>query len=361
MRELGDSSYHTREAAQRRLVEIGEAARPAVAAGLQDADPEIRARCRRIAQGLDIAAKESAKRRLESQLERFIADAGTDRPYDFPGWERFRGTIGNDSGSRQVFAELFRREVDLMAAASGPVAEAQQLVESKCRDLQLRMRGPARVREPIAWQSSVALAWLAGRSDVELRANEMSMLYAALVQSDVRRSLDNKEQGPAIRNVIGAWVSAENGGRDDGSVYQKLSLAINLEIKQGVPLAARLLRERRGTLQPATVAQCVQVFAKLGGKDQVPLLVSLLDDKTVCYTVRSNNDTLQTQVRDIALATLVRVTDQELRDYGFTRAPYRTSGTAPSPHTLGFSTSQESAREDAIKKWRAYRKRSGIK
>ena len=283
-------------------------------------------------ESLAVEAKAAAKRRLESQLERFIADAGTDRKYDFTGWERFRDQVGNDRGSRRVFAELFRHDVDLMTAVTGPAADAQELVESRCRDLELRVRGRARVREPIGWQSAIALAWLASRSEVDLRVNEANVIYLALSQSDVRRALEDDEQGPAIRNAIGAWILADSG-REDGSDRQKLVLAVNYDIKQGVQLASKLLRDRRGMLLPTTVSQCVQVFTKLGGKDQIPLLESLLDDKTVCYTVRSSNDTIQTQVRDIALATLVRVTGQELRDYGFPRrvSGYRTSEIAPRP------------------------------
>ena len=359
IRELAASSYHVRESAQRRLVEIGEAARASVQAGLEDADPEVQARCRRIAHALDVKARETARRRLEAQLEQFIADAGTDRLYDFPGWGRFRNVVGNDQGSRHVFAELFLRETEVMTAAAATESESQAVLDRRFRDLPLRFRGRGRTREPIAWQSAVALYWLASRTDVELGPADSNLLYSALVQSDVSQGLRDERHAPAIRNTIGAWI-ARDTTTDDTTCLHKLQLASIYQIQQGLPFAAKLLAERRGTLPPATVAQCVQLFSKLGGKDQFPLLETLLDDKSVCYTARTGTDTIQTQVRDIALAALVEISGQEPREYGFSRLS-RTRTAASTPQMLGFSSSQESEREAGIKKWRAYRERSGRK
>jgi hypothetical protein len=357
IRELADNSYQVRESAQRRLVEIGESARAAVKAGLDDADPEVRARCRRIAEALDIEAKQAARRRLEAQLDQFIADAGSDRRYDFPGWDRFRESVGNDQGSRQLFAELFRRELDVMSAVAATTSEAQELLERRSQDLQSRMRGPARTREPIGWQSAVALAWLASRTDLEARPIDSSLLYSILVRSDLSQGLRDERQAPAIRNTLGAWI-ARDASPDDATNQYKLQLASIYQVRQGLQLAAKLLTERRGTLPPATVSQCVQVFSKLGGKEEFPLLESLLDDKTVCLTVRAGNETFQTQVRDIALATLVEMSGQDPREYGFTRLS-RTRTATTTPQMLGFTTAQEAQREQGVKKWRAYRERSG--
>ena len=357
IRELAASSYQVRESAQRRLVEIGESARAAVKAGLDDPDPEVRARCRRIAEALDVEAKEAARRRLEAQLEQFIADADTDRRYDFPGWDRFREGVGNDRGSRQVFADLFRREVDVMIAAAAPTDEAQALFERRSRDLQARQRGPARTRARIEWQSAVALAWLASRIDVELQPVDSNLLYSVLVRSDLSQGLGDERQAPAIRNAIGAWI-ARDAAPDDASNQQKLSLASTYRIPQGLHLATKLLGDRRAALPPATVTQCMQLLSKLGGKDQIPQLELLLDDKTVCHTMRSNSDTFETQVRDIALAALVEISGQDPREYGFSRLS-RTRTAVTTPQMLGFSTSQENQRDEGIKKWRAYRQRSG--
>jgi hypothetical protein len=86
-------------------------------------------------------------------------------------------------------------------------------------------------------------------------------------------------------------------------------------------------------------------------------LESLLDDKTVCYTVRSGSDTFETQVRDIALAALVEISGQDPREYGFSRLS-RTRTAATTPQMLGFTTSQENQRDEGVKKWRAYRERN---
>jgi hypothetical protein len=258
-----------------------------------------------------------------------------------------------------VFAELFLREAEVMSALTAGVKEAQDIFDRRIVDLQSRMRGPARTRLPVGWQSAVALTWLASRPDLEPRPNDSSLLYSTLVRSNLSQIVREDRQGPAIRNIIGVWISRDTTSDDASSLY-KLQLAAIYQVRQGVDLAGKLLTERRGMLPAGLAQQCVQVLSKLGDKQQFPLLESLLDDTTVCYSMRRGNDAVETQVRDIALATLVEISGQDPREYGFSRLS-RTRTASTTPQMLGFSASEESQRQEGIKKWRAYRERMAKK
>src|SRR5213592_4412783 len=65
VRQLGDPSFARRSQAYRQLREMGKAALPALEAGAEDADPEIRDRCRKL---LPLARRTEADLRLEAFL-----------------------------------------------------------------------------------------------------------------------------------------------------------------------------------------------------------------------------------------------------------------------------------------------------
>src|SRR5689334_7937144 len=95
VRQLGDPKFATREAAAKKLVEMGTAAVPALRGGTTSADQEVRTRSTAL---LPQAQAAGWKRRADA----FLADpAGT---HDLPllaEWEKPTGKP--DAGSRKLF------------------------------------------------------------------------------------------------------------------------------------------------------------------------------------------------------------------------------------------------------------------
>jgi hypothetical protein len=77
----------------------------------------------------------------------------------------------------------------------------------------------------------------------------------------------------------------------------------------------------------------------------------LLDDETPVGDRKLGNTTLHAQVRDVALAVVIRFTGAQIADFGF---PYLQAVPGvkdpPSPACLGFATPAE--RQAAFKKWK---------
>ena len=97
-------------------------------------------------------------------------------------------------------------------------------------------------------------------------------------------------------------------------------------------------------------------MAKLGGAAYIDRLEPLLEDDTPCASFKLNDQEIQTQVRDVALAVLVKLTGQDLRAYGFDRVQ-ENALTDFNTATLGFV--DDKARQAALEKYREYARRSG--
>src|SRR5207237_7662347 len=83
-------------------------------------------------------------------------------------------------------------------------------------------------------------------------------------------------------------------------------------VKEGMDLALRLLDQKDFAGGMAIVA-----VGRLGTKEHLGLLEPLLTNNTVLLNVNFNNKPGTTEVRDVALAMMVHLTGQPIKDYGY--------------------------------------------
>src|SRR5262245_37361072 len=86
VRELGHPSFRVRERASRQLVDLGRAAYPALAAGMDDASAEVRRRCQLL---LPVVFDLEVKYRLDD----FLTNYDPQKDHGLPGWARFRKLV----------------------------------------------------------------------------------------------------------------------------------------------------------------------------------------------------------------------------------------------------------------------------
>ena len=89
----------------------------------------------------------------------------------------------------------------------------------------------------------------------------------------------------------------------------------------------------------------------MGMTEDIDFLESLLDDQTICSSSRVKTKVRQTQIRDVALAAILHLAKQDLKDYGFDRAQPN-SNTVFHANSLGFESDEQ--REHAIDAWREF-------
>lgn len=310
--QLGASSFDQRQAAESELLVLGHAAKTALLDGLKSSDLHVRRTCRRL---LDEILDADLRRRLDALL----ADLDGTGQHDLPGWKRFQETVGADAEARKLYVEMLKTEGGLLEsfAAGGDAASlALQLRVRQIRS-QVYARTVQQRRLPDI-STLAAITFVA--SDPAVRAPAASLLSNIIglyQRKEFADKLKQSKPNDAVRRVLGQFILSAS---DTHLSRQALQLAVTVKIKEpGLRLALRLLKDAPQQ-QQSTIAGAISVVGLLGGKDYAAAIVPLLDDERQCGIRMVNNKRLATLVRDVAAAWLVKLTDQNLNDYGLAAA-----------------------------------------
>jgi len=348
---LGHNSFKVREQAKRELIELGRAAVKALEEGLKSEDTEVRRSCAII---LPIAMQ----RELEAKLAAFLADKEGKLKHDLPGWERYSKLVGNTDQTRQLFADMHRMQDGLLDPQDkDPNSQAQKFAGRAQYLQQLVYGGFDGVPQPVAAESIAKLLFVGSDPSLPINVNAHNQIFSLLYQDSFRQAMLDSQAGEIYRKLLVHYMM---GRTDSSSVSQMLNLAMSYNFKEFVDVAANVALNAKGTVYNRGMA--ITVLARLGGREQIPTIRKLLDDRTEIGTYTTSFGNMRsvkvtTQVRDVALATLVRLSGQNLSDYGFDAFVSNPRlGVDPtqhySPMYVGFSDS--SKRDAAHKKWQEF-------
>lgn len=318
VRQLGSDAFLDRDQATRELRRMGRLALPALTDAVTNGsdDPEIRFRCELLlprAEHDDVAAR----------ISTFLADADGKYTHELPGWDAFRGVIGNDRTSRELFAEIVkdRSQHDLLLATTKNRRELALAVSAYRQQLQMRMNprvsAPGVAMRPVQpTLADVALLLLAESLVSEKDAPFVGAQYHVsnfFYQPQGRTAIaGNGKFGPAFRQLTLNWLETRDGPH---GITTAMTLAQNLNLggKTVAKFAARLLDS--ADTQPWNRANAACLIARNGGNDHLPSILKLLSDETVL--IRGNNRQPDIQLRDVGLAMALVMTGQEPSAYGF--------------------------------------------
>lgn len=332
--QLASTSYAKREAATDELARLGSPARAALEEGLKSPELETRLRVRRI-----LALIQQGE--FERTIEEFLADVDDAREHNLPTWPRFREIIGSDAAARAMFVAMLRAEGDLLSAVENNPRTAATTFQMRLQQLQV---GSASQQRELDSASLAAVLFIASDERVPSVNGNDSLLYRFCSHSSVEQVLETNDQQSIIRKLVGAWIASSRGG------YYGLRLAMQYDLAEGLPAAEKMLADDT----PSYYRQyAILTFAKLGGKEHIPRLEKLLADATICTTHRVDDQTYQTQFRDIALVAILHLYGEDPKEFGFERAREH-SQYVYAPYTLGFKDDEE--RQVAIEKWEAFRR-----
>lgn len=330
--DLGHSQFSRREQAADELKKLGLAARDALKSARRHPDAEIRFRSRRIfaiIQETDFLVR----------LEAFAKDLDGINSLSLPGWDRFQQAVGSSHDARALFVEMQRAEPELLEASEADSKRAAELFGERCRKLySARLPNGSRVEVPSS--SVAALLFVAGTNDRAISLDSSSVLGYLCTQAAFQRSMSKQDRRELLKELMAHWFQHEQSR----PTYQTLSLAMRYEVSQGVILANRLLADEQQ--KPVLKQYAILTIAKLGDESQVPVLVKMLDDKSVCMTRRISRNkkqvTFTTEVRDVALAALLKIKKLDPKSHGFPNIQTN-SIMVFSPSTIGFSEVEDRA------------------
>jgi hypothetical protein len=308
---------------------------------------------------------------LEERIKRFLAAKDDSPDSSLPGWKRFAELVGNDDSARRFYAEMVRHSYDLLLRVERAAESQDEQLQRQAQEALAQFHD--RIHRTVfrfdtgatgtVTPESFALA-LFLRSYPILRDNGVQFSrfsryeYMMCQQQNIRQALmANDDTGRVLRRLVAGWISAET---DAAVQAQVMELALSFDLPELFPVAKRLAANAQ--IPGFTRAQALSVVAKYGGKKEIPFLERFLDDKSHVTTFHDSKDnkpvTYKTEIRDWALALLIHLTGQPLRDYPFPVLQPRIDNfldplRSPWPSYFGFSDASE--REVVFKKWQQWR------
>lgn len=338
--QLGSDSFRDRQRAERELSAMGLPAKNALLQGLTSRDAEVKDRCRRL---LVVVLEQDYQARVDA----FAADTQGLVDHHLPGWERFRNLAGATPSARQLFVDMQRSESKLLESAAADPDAASEMLLQRCEELQQFTSRQLDSDGRSLSLGSIAAAFFVG-SDVRVPVNDRiaSFLYNFSYQPVLQTGIRGRGQGECLKRILGAWVERT---ASSNHAYQGMVLSIQYELREGLLPATAMLKQVGG---PAHFVQfAIVVVGKFGGKEHLPLLEAMLENKSALVTQNVGGQQLSCEVRDVALATLVHLTKQDHKDYGFTHLQ-KNSQMLFNANTVGFPNAE--ARKEALRKWNAW-------
>ncbi len=344
IKQLGDPDYGVREAATRKIRNIGLPAKPALIQALRSNDPEVRLRARRCL--ADILESD-----YQARLKAFEQDTQGSGHYELAGWQRFRQVVGEDANARKLFVEMHRAEAGLLESSAAGGELAAEAVLLRCQQVLQMSRVPdPDVRQQPSLGTVAALIFVASDPAIKLPDQTQVLVFNFVNQPTFQTALRSGDQQQQVRELLGAWIQRTP---NNSLAYQTLRLAMQHNIKQGLVPALRVAKQKNISAYMRMYG--VLAVGKLGERRHAAELEPLLDDATVCSSrttvVNGERTTYRIELRDVVVAVLAHLTEQSLEDY-FLDGVRRDASTLFNTGTLGYKDEQQ--REQAIKKMKAW-------
>jgi hypothetical protein len=335
--DLGSDQFAIREKASRELVDLGIVTRDALLRAATDADAEVRIRARAILSKV----RESD---FENRLEAFSADYDGSHHLTLPAWDQFSAQFGASRLSRQLFVEMQRAEPDLLESLAKGAKPASDALAERAQTI---FDGQ---RESLMTLGTLASLLFVGSTEgVTVDEQACANLFPYLVHATYQRSGKLPIWPGVTKKLVARWITKD---ATPATLHTNLVFASQLEMKpEALSLATRVL-----TIPSETNSRQVAILTvgRFGDRSHRVLLDKMLDDATVCAVVPIEQPPHQfeLQIRDLALAIALLLTEQDLREYGFlSTQPFGAS--IVQIGTLAFADA--AAREAALKKYAAWR------
>lgn len=350
--ELGDDSYQVRKAAAESLAQNGTASRAALSRVANGADPEVRTTARRL-----LAVIQDAE--FKRALAEFAADVDGQRGATLPGWKEFGALVGTDAAARSLFVDMQRAEGALLArsfdASNFPRDVYWEAQVNRLMRARIFNQGGGEFSAPVG--SCAALLFLGALDDSIVSDSGARSLLQLTQLPPLNEAIAPNRPPSAVRRLVAAWL-VRCPNRSEAILEQRLHLMIQQQLDDALPLAVEIVERKPKYLAigPTLQATALLAVGKLGSDEHIDAIEPLLEDHSELATgLLINGQPAQTggiQVRDVALAVLLHLTEQEPLTYGYMHAQ---------THPLmlfdvrSLSLENDERRATAIERWQAWR------
>lgn len=347
--QLGHRDYRLREAAGKRLLEIGPLASEAIKAGMKSADSEISDRCQKL---YPLIWRQS----LDKKLAKFIAAKNEAETEDLPLSKLWLKTVGDSKNSRELYADVVRLHSEPLAAAE---KNPDRILEIIGDFVKTAVPRPMAGIQPIAPavrvntalpQATVATYLFLGTIGEPRRrllvGTSSTNIYEFFNSDAMQKGLDAKNTNREFPTLFARWLEKEHYST---TLRRAIDLAATNRVTEANGSLLKIASDKQTTAYIR--AQALIGFGRIASKDQLKELEPFLKDDFQMAMIRINNTQSTVQMRDIALGVALMITGQAQKDYGFDRDP--PAGIMISTYTY-FSFSSDEKRTAAHDRWKEW-------
>lgn len=304
--QLGDEQFAVREAAEQELSKYGLAAKDQLLEALKHRDREIRERVKKLLAPLD---QQLLERRIEAFLKSQTLPEDEGKEVRYPGWEKLRDRFGDGPDQRKMFAEVFLAESKFLTAYEKGGEALEAYVEDAV---------PIWKEAPKEGQSAIAIrAMLAAIEPGTKPEHEVQLGIVAITAVRGHADLKDREKHPMFRRLLREWLL---GVEDSQYRFEFMMFAMEADLEEGVVMAQKIIEAPESSGEFKGFA--ASAIGKLGGSEHQAILEPLLNDETVVLSkqnlrVEIENEQREVLVCDMAMAALLHLRGQDLKEYGF--------------------------------------------
>ena len=339
---LGDEDYTVRSEAESELRKIGGAAIEPLRRAIyhedgNQPDSEIQLRATRL---LILIERKERERKIRGFLE------GTSNELDLPGWPEFSSIAGRDKLARKLFVDMHQAQPELLAAVNSDRRQVEEIYQRVARQY---LRASARSNASHSLSTAVAMLFVSAiefdsgptsrSSRIAVSDIDLNRLTTFLNQPQMVMVVNSSGNRTQLHRLILNWL-ASLPKNQTSHINQQISVTGTYELKNNI---GQMIEFASNTELPTqTRFASIEVVGQIGSPDDADQLAAIFDDKTVLgsYLVRSDNlssdfgarnssdpaengrdrhhlELMQVQMRDLALATAVRLSNYDLKDFGF--------------------------------------------
>ncbi len=344
VQKLASPRFAERAAAEKKLLQLGPAALPAVRDGLKLGDAEARFRCERI---LGRIEEEQWRR----QIDAYAADLKGEKRYDFPLQDAYEKMAGTGPAARKLFAACLRRNGPLLQKAAGDRARGLEAYKVRCWALYVSLNSE---RDPLKADAAdlatlllISAAGKYGEADWA-KTESVENLFG---NPGLREAVRDREIGKVVGRLLVAWAKTREAAHFRSRQYFIYFVQAD-EFKEGLAVLRRWIRDK-DIVTGHFLAMTVFVLRKVGGKDAAADLEKLWEDKTVLFT-RPLKPPGEARLGDQALAASMRLAGKDPKVYGLAELvlPILAPGSRFwEAQAYGFASNED--RQAALKKWKS--------
>jgi hypothetical protein len=363
--KLGDPDYRVRESATKELQKLGAAGFTQLQETLQTTDdPEVRNRCERLLPAIEQA-------HFQLRLAAFLADEKNEFTHDLPMWASFREVAGDTPSAKKLYQKMLENSEnrELLNSTALPDAEYSKRLLVRTT-LLFRRRNPGlntvivvnnRVVREESTAIPVTLADLGALLLVESKRKVIDQkispqVYSLILMLGQQPSFPAAENEP-IRKILVAWMDSRTDALD-----LQMNLTLFRSLKLPSEVLARSVEKLLKSPNAATYDRmnALGLLASTGNRNHLPVLEMAMNDESEwLQTIYRNGqrEVKKIQLRDIALAMSVVLTEQKPSDYGLDFSS--TTGTAAPTGNMKYQHlyyrfPDDDARQAGFKKWQEW-------